>query len=148
MSYNTLILSYNKNKEIEEYDPDKSPCVSSNESKENNELIYHSFYIQNKMSLDQDRISTMNILRSNTNVNIFKPYSASPLVFSPKTKSTVNKIKNAVYSPKIKKFFVEKQIKNNIINNNNINKNKLPKSKKTTINSIGSKKPRKKKIIK
>ena len=49
------------------------------------------------MSLDQDRISTMNILRSNTNVNIFKPYSASPLVFSPKTKSTVNKIKNAVY---------------------------------------------------
>jgi hypothetical protein len=147
MSYNELILSYNKNKEIEEYTPDKSPCVSSNESKENNELIYHSFYIQNKMSLDQDRISTMNILRSNTNVNIFKPYSASPLVFSPKTKSTVNKIKNAVYSPKIKKFFVEKKIKNNIINNNNIYKNKLPKSKKTTINSIGSKKPRKKKLL-
>ena len=152
MSYNTLILSYNKNKEIEEYIPDKSPCVSSNESKDNNELIYHSFYLPNKISLNQDRFSTINILRSNTNVNLFKSYSSSPFVLSTNIKNTDNEKKTkTVYNPKIKKFLDKKKFSSNTLknntNNNINNKNKLQKLKKNNINIIGNKKPRKKQLI-
>ena len=152
MSYNTLILSYNKNKEIEEYIPDKSPCVSSNESKDNNELIYHSFYLPNKISLSQERFSTINILRSNTNVYLFKFYSSSPLVLSTNIKNTDNEKKTkTVYNPKIKKFLDKKKFSSNTLknntNNNINNKNKLQKLKKNNINIIGNKKPRKKQLI-
>ena len=144
MSYNTLILSYNKNKEIEEYIPDKSPCVSSNESKDNNELIYHSFYLPNKISLNQDRFSTINILRSNTNVNLFKSYSSSPFVLSTNIKNTDNEKKTkTVYNPKIKKFLDKKKFSSNTLknntNNNINNKNKLQKLRKNNINIIGNK---------
>ena len=145
MSYNTTILSYNKNEEIEEYDPAPSPSISSsNESIDKNELIYHSFFIPSKITLDEERFSTFNLFRSNTNMNIFKSYSNSPLLFNSDIKKT-NTITNTINSKsKPKKQFIKKKDKDN-----NINNNKLIKSAKIypSINPIVKKKPRKKKLL-
>ena len=150
MSYNFTILSYNKNEEIEEYAPASSPSTSSIESNNENELRYHSFYIPSSMSLNED-----NMLFSNTNLNIFKSYSASPLIINynkPKNTINTNSLTN-IYDSKTKKIFAQKKPNNNIKidNNNNINinnNNKMIKSMNiNSINLISQKRPLKKKLL-
>ena len=160
MSYNTTILSYNKNEEIEELNPASSPSISSKESNDKNELIYNSFYIPSKISLNEENINSNDLIRSNTNINIFKSYSASPLLFNTNTKTTNNintsnnnRYNTDKYTTKTKKIFDKKKLNEKININNKINKinmnntnNKMIHSTKLR-NPISKKKPRKKKLL-
>jgi len=141
MSNNPLILSYNKNKEIEEYAPASSPSVSSSNSFEKNELIYHSFFLPNQSALTEESLLNNDIMKTNTNLNLYKSFSASPLIFNNDTKNTSNGYNN-IYSAKTHQDFEKKDF-------NNINNNKIKKEKKidNKINSILQKKPRKKKLL-
>ena len=161
MSYNTTILSYNKNEEIEELDPASSPSISSRESNDKNQIIYNSFYIPTRITLNEYSISSNNLFHSNANINVFKSYSASPLLFNTNTKNTnnytnninntnTNRYNTAKQSIKTKKIFDKKKLndKINIKNKININdtNNKMNHSTKLR-NSILKKKPRKKKLM-
>ena len=161
MSYNTTILSYNKNEEIEELDPASSPSISSRESNDKNQIIYNSFYIPTRITLNEYSISSNNLFHSNTNINIFKSYSASPLLFNTNTKNTnnytnninntnTNRYNTAKQSIKTKKIFDKKKLDDKIniknkINTNDAN-NKMNHSTKLR-NPILKKKPRKKKLM-
>ena len=147
MSYNTTILSYNKNEEIEEYDPAPSPSISSSKSEEGNELIYHSFYIPSQMSLDDDMISSNNLFHSNTNINALKSYSASPLIYNINNINNDPKTLTNFYSTKTRKIFEKKKINSNI--NNKTNNNKLIKSMNinSKLNPLLKKKPKRKKLL-
>ena len=70
MSNNPLILSYNKYKQIEEYAPASSPSVSSSNSFEKNELIYHSFFLPNQSALTEESLINNDIIKTNTNLNL------------------------------------------------------------------------------
>ena len=161
MSYNTTILSYNKNEEIEELDPASSPSISSRESNDKNQIIYNSFYIPTRITLNEYSISSNNLFHSNTNINIFKSYSASPLLFNTNTKNTnnytnninntnTNRYNTAKQSIKTKKIFDKKKLNDKININNKINindtNNKMNHSTKLR-NPILKKKPRKKKLM-
>ena len=161
MSYNTTILSYNKNEEIEELDPASSPSISSRESNDKNQIIYNSFYIPTRITLNEYSISSNNLFHSNTNINIFKSYSASPLLFNTNTKNTnnytnninntnTNRYNTAKQSIKTKKIFDKKKLDDKININNKINindtNNKMNHSTKLR-NPILKKKPRKKKLM-
>ncbi len=89
MSKNPLILSYNKNEEIEEFAPASSPSVSSSDSNDKNDLIYHSFFILPKEGIN----SLNNIQSAKANNDLFKSFSGSPLIFNSNTKKNNNKNK-------------------------------------------------------
>ena len=89
MSKNPLILSYNKNLEIEEFDPASSPSISSSDSNDKNDLIYHSYFILPSMSL-KEKSSIQNIKTNNT---LFKSFSGSPLIFNNDNKNNKKKYK-------------------------------------------------------
>ena len=148
MSNNPLILSSNKIKEIEEYAPASSPSISSSNSLEKNELIYHSFFIPNQSVLTEESLINSNIIntntKTNTNLNLYKSFSASPLIFNNHTKNATNDYNN-IYSAKTHQTLAKKNLNNKGINNNNkINKEKKINNK---TDSISQKKPRKKKIL-
>jgi hypothetical protein len=141
MSYNISILSYNKNEEIKEYEPLPSPSISSNESNEKNELIYHSCFIPSKISINEDTNYYYNFSKTKTNFNLYKSFSSSPLIFNSNISKQINYTNN-IYNTKSQNIFWKK--KSCDINDNKkkqINKNK-------NMNKISKKNPRKKKIIK
>ena len=126
MSKNPLILSYNKNLEIEEFDPASSPSISSSDSNDKNDLMYHSYFILPSMSL-KEKSSIQNIKTNNT---LFKSFSGSPLIFNNDNKINKKNInKNNIYNTKTQKLSWKKEINNNNIKINKINKTEK-KSKK------------------
>ena len=126
MSKNPLILSYNKNLEIEEFDPASSPSISSSDSNDKNDLMYHSYFILPSMSL-KEKSSIQNIKTNNT---LFKSFSGSPLIFNNDNKNNKKNInKNNIYNTKTQKLSWKKEINNNNIKINKINKTEK-KSKK------------------
>ena len=131
MSKNPLILSYNKNEEIEEFAPASSPSVSSSDSNDKNDLIYHSFFI-----LPKEGINSLNNVRSvKAGGDLFKSFSGSPLIFNSNTKKNNNK--NNIYNSKTHKLSWKKEP-----NNNNI---KISKTKQ--FNNKTNQNPRKKKLL-
>ena len=131
MSKNPLILSYNKNEEIEEFAPASSPSVSSSDSNDKNDLIYHSFFILPKEGIN----SFNNVLSAKAGGDLFKSFSGSPLIFNSNTKKNNNK--NNIYNSKTHKLSWKKEP-----NNNNIKISKTKQfSNKTNQN------PRKKKLL-
>ena len=131
MSKNPLILSYNKNEEIEEFAPASSPSVSSSDSNDKNDLIYHSFFI-----LPKEGINSLNNIQSiKANNDLFKSFSGSPLIFNSNTKKNNNK--NNIYNSKTHKLSWKKEP-----NNNNI---KISKTKQ--FNNKTNQNPRKKKLL-
>jgi len=140
MSYNISILSYNKNEEIKEYEPLPSPSISSNESNEKNELIYHSCFIPSKISINEDTNYYYNFSKTKTNFNLYKSFSSSPLIFNSNISKQTNYTNN-IYNTKSQNIFWKK--KSCDINDNKkkqINKNK-------NMNKISKKNPRKKKLL-
>ena len=134
MSKNPLILSYNKNLEIEEFDPASSPSISSSDSNDKNDLMYHSYFILPSMSL-KEKSSIQNIKTNNT---LFKSFSGSPLIFNNDNKINKKNInKNNIYNTKTQKLSWKKEINNNNIKINKINKTEK-KSKKKLLNSNNS----------
>ena len=131
MSKNPLILSYNKNEEIEEFAPASSPSVSSSDSNDKNDLIYHSFFILPKEGIN----SLNNIQSTKANNDLFKSFSGSPLIFNSNTKKNNNK--NNIYNSKTHKLSWKKEP-----NNNNI---KISKTKQ--FNNKTNQNPRKKKLL-
>ena len=130
MSKNPLILSYNKNEEIEEFAPASSPSVSSSDSNDKNDLIYHSFFI-----LPKEGINSLNNVRSaKAGGDLFKSFSGSPLIFNSNTKKNNNK--NNIYNSKTHKLSWKKEPNNNI---------KISKTKQ--FNNKTNQNPRKKKLL-
>ena len=127
MSKNPLILSYNKNLEIEEFDPASSPSISSSDSNDKNDLMYHSYFILPSMSL-KEKSSIQNIKTNNT---LFKSFSGSPLIFNNDNKNNKKNInKNNIYNTKTQKLSWKKEINNNNIKINKINKTEKKSKKK------------------
>ena len=134
MSKNPLILSYNKNEEIEELAPASSPSISSSDSIDKNDLIYHSYFILPQMSIkDNNTLNKIQNLKSSN--KLFKSFSGSPLIFNNEPKKNSNK--RIIYNAKTQKLIWKKEP-----NNNNI---KINKTKQ--FNNKTEKKPRKKKLL-
>ena len=135
MSKNPLILSYNKNEEIEEFAPASYPSISSSDSNDKNDLIYHSYFILPSMSLKENSNTLNNIQNIKTNNKLFKSFSGTPLIFNNDNKININK--NNIYNTKTQKLSWKKEP-----NNNNIKINKTKQFSNKT-----EKKPRKKKFL-
>ena len=136
MSKNPLILSYNKNEEIEEFDPASSPSISSSDSNDKNDLIYHSYFILPSMSLKENSNTLNNIQSIKSNNKLFKSFSGSPLIFSNDNKKNSNK-KN-IYNIKTQKLSWKKESNSNNIKINKINKTERKPRKKKLLNSCNS----------
>ena len=136
MSKNPLILSYNKNEEIEEFDPASSPSISSSDSNDKNDLIYHSYFILPSMSLKENSNTLNNIQSIKANNKLFKSFSGSPLIFSNDNKKNSNK-KN-IYNIKTQKLSWKKESNNNNIKINKVNKTERKPRKKKLLNSCNS----------
>ena len=136
MSKNPLILSYNKNKEIEEFDPASSPSISSSDSNDKNDLIYHSYFILPSMSLKENSNTLNNIQSIKANNKLFQSFSGSPLIFSNDNKKNSNK-KN-IYNIKTQKLSWKKESNSNNIKINKVNKTERKPRKKKLLNSCNS----------